>query len=228
MAVPDHVQRDIDDFFGAIAPLRAAYGHSGLSYVAVAHNGSFVLLQGALFFNTAPTDLPTKQFRSPNVRAGYYSLEALKLSAEQVIETLLTGILPTPDGELRFPGSSGNYNSYFTPFHTFGLQNQQRLNVLGISGDHQTTYIQQPAIDWELKAAPVPYENLQELMADYKLGILRGNVVFIEAIAYNVALVRFDFQSQRNQGLSRYSGRYGSGSRGAHTKLSRPLARKSC
>jgi hypothetical protein len=192
MPIPDYVKKNIADFFSAIAPLREAYGNCGFSYVAVAHNGAFVLLQGALFFNMAPTDLRAKQFKSLHVRAGYYPLETLELSAEEVISALLAGSLPTPDGELRFPDTSGNYNSSFTPFHTVGLQNQQRLNVLGISGDHQTAYVQQPMIDWELKAASVPYENLQELMFDYKLGLFRGNTVIVEAIAYNVALVRFD------------------------------------
>jgi len=55
------------------------------------------------------------------------------------------------------------------PFHPDALQNQVRHNVLTImSGQAET--IRQPDIDWEIKVASRPYEGLQELANEFRLG----------------------------------------------------------
>jgi hypothetical protein len=109
-----------------------------------------------------------------------------------LIKQLLTGTLPTPDGNLQFPGiSPEQFDIQYLPLHPVGLQNQNRLNVLRLRGTGQMQYFRQPYFDWELKAAPTPYDGIQELMAEYQLGTLHGDSVTIEAIAFNVAIVDF-------------------------------------
>jgi Holliday junction resolvase len=45
-------------------------------------------------------------------------------------------------------------------------------------------------IDWELKAAKVPFDNVQDLCAEYAIGTINGgNEARIEVVAYNLAVI---------------------------------------
>jgi hypothetical protein len=192
MTILSQQQTFIDDFFRAIEPLhRANKNPSSFSYLAVKHGKEFYLVQGALVFNTSPSKTPFSHFRSDNIRAGNYRLSELKLDVRGVVTALLSGQLPTPDGNLLFPcNEAGNFGATYEPFHQEGIKAQSRFDVLTILGGSQASYIHQPFFDWELRAAPTPYEGLQELAFDYKIGQLRG-VVSVEVIAFNVAAVDF-------------------------------------
>ena len=196
--MPDTVEEksDIENFFKNVAPMKDAY-HESFAYVAVKHDdGTFVLLKGIIFFNTAQSKTPFTHFRFENVRAGHYSLSTLQLNVQQLLSDALSGKVETPDGSLVFPGGTykkgGEYPTTYLPFHPFGIQNQHRLNVLRIFGAPLAPYTRrQPFFDWELKAAATPYDGIQELMSEYQLGLLETDAVTFEAIAFNVALVNF-------------------------------------
>jgi hypothetical protein len=94
-------------------------------------------------------------------------------------------------GNLLFPGNeSGNHGATHEPFHHEGLKAQSRYDVLTLRGGLQASYVRQPLFDWELRATPTPYEGLQELAFEYKIGSLR-DVVSVEVISFNVAAVDF-------------------------------------
>lgn len=101
MTIPKHIQTTIAEFFNAIEPLRDAYHEGSLSYVAIKHEGSFVLLQGYLYLN-ASTNIPYSHFASANIRAGYYRLPELQTTAPALIESILSGKINTPGGTLLF------------------------------------------------------------------------------------------------------------------------------
>jgi len=185
-------QKFIDDFFVAIEPLHSANQNpSSFSYLAVKHGEDFYLVQGALVFNNAPPKTPFSHFRSDNIRAGNYLLSELNVDARGVVTALLSGQLPTPDGKLLFPGNeTGNFGATYEPFHHEGVKAQSRYDVLTLLGGLQGSYIRQPLFDWELRAAPTPYEGLQELASEYRIGSLR-DVVSVEVISFNVAAVDF-------------------------------------
>jgi hypothetical protein len=69
------------------------------------------------------------------------------------------------------------------------------LAVLSIFGNESTQYLKQPQLDWELRAAPTPYDGLQELLNEYRPGILR-HVNCVDVAAFNVAAI--DFSSTVN------------------------------
>ena len=185
-------QQFIDDFFCAIEPLHKENKNPrSFNYLAVKHGEDFYLVQGALIFNVAPSKTPLSHFRSDNIRAGNYLLSELNLDARGLVAALLSGQLQTPDGKLLFPGNeSGNHGATYEPFHHEGLKNQSRFDVLTLLGGSQATYVRQPLFDWELRATPTPYEGLQELAFEYKIGSLR-DVVSVEVISFNVAAVDF-------------------------------------
>ena len=55
---------------------------------------------------------------------------------------------------------------------------------------NQSATLQQPALDWEVKAATPPYDSLNELVLEYGIGpSSMGNTTHIEIVAFNVAAI---------------------------------------
>jgi hypothetical protein len=184
-------QKHVDDFFAAIKPIEAGYTNPGFSYLAVRHNNKFVILQARLALNTAASTIPFTHFRSKNICSGHYSLKELELTPRKFIQQLLTGKIETPKGPLLFPPKQGtpNHSAYFQPFHPEGLSQNNRLNLLGITGETPWTFLQQPQIDWELKGGKIPYDSLAELAAEYRCGIPRNDAIQVEIIGFNIVAV---------------------------------------
>src|SRR5215216_183067 len=143
--LPAH-QKTIDEFFAAIAAIEKGFQYVGFSYLAVRFDARFVLLHGRVFLNTSVPPGPAVHFQSAHVRAGHYRLTELKLNIRELIDRLKSGTLPTPDGELLFPRSSGNCAASFIPLHPEGLQEQRRIGVLTIMGG-EPEKIRQPDLD---------------------------------------------------------------------------------
>lgn len=181
----------ISRFFKSIEVQREAY-QPGLGYIARRQGEQFVISQASVRIGTGPSEVPPSHFQSENIRAGYYNLAELELSIEDVLAQLLSGSIQTPHGKLHFPSSmAGNYPISFEPFHSAGIANQSRLNVLRIEGAQQNLNQQIESFNWELRGARSPYDNVQELMNEYKLGLLRPDHISVEFVAFNVAVVEF-------------------------------------
>jgi hypothetical protein len=175
----------ITEFFAGIAPWEAAYKHAGLSYFAFKHDGDFVLLQARLFLRIVPSNVPSSYFQSSNIRVGHYLMSDLGQTAHAVVDELLSGKLSTPHGILRFsPGHADHYSVGHVPFHYEGHQSGMRVSVLTLTGAQCGHLVDQWRLDWELKAAPTPYDNLNELLVEYGLGgYSTANLANIELIA---------------------------------------------
>jgi hypothetical protein len=179
---------NIESFFKAIAYKLDGYPIKTFSYIAIKHGSEFVLLQGRVLLNTGNPQSPT-HFESEHIRAGSYPLSELKLKASQLVERLTSGSLSTPHGKMRFsPNAGNNFLATYDPIHQAGQSTQSRFDVLTILGGDVRQYIVQPMLDWELKASPTLYDNLQELAFEYSLGALR-DVINLEVVAFNVAAV---------------------------------------
>ena len=90
---------------------------------------------------------------------------------------------------MRFPTGDIDYGMAYEPFHPEGLQNQNRLDVFSVSGGSHRDLVRQPLLDWELKAAATPYDNIQELMLEYQLGAQLGEISKVEFVADHVVVV---------------------------------------
>jgi hypothetical protein len=180
-------QAFVDAFFAAIQPVEGAYCDVQLSYLALRAGEQFEIIRARVVFNTSPTYPFPPNFISPNVRAGRFRLT--KTDVRSLIASLNSGEIKTPDGELRFPeGSGGYYTATFVPFHPDGLKTQTRLNVLTLFGS-PIEALQQPDLDWEIKAASQPYDGLQDLAEGFSVGPIRVSNREIEVIAPNVGAI---------------------------------------
>lgn len=189
--------KNIDDFFSGIEAWEVAYKHSGFSYFALKHEGAFVLSQARVFLRSAPSTIPTTHFQSKNIRAGHYPLSEFAGPPRKFVESILSGTLQTPHGELQFPAEkSGRYSITHMPFYRDGLQNGTRLDVLLLTGAQRIQHLHQPQYDWEVKAASTPYDGLNELLFEYFVGEQRGDFSNVEVVAFNVAQVDLDAKVQ--------------------------------
>jgi hypothetical protein len=189
--IDDRVTENIQRFFSTISPWEAAYTDPGLSYLAIRKDGVLNLLRGRLFLNTVPSKIPRAQFQTSDVLVGYFPLSELGQSHRDIVSQLAaTGRMTTPVGELVLPVDDQHpLTSHFVPFHQEGLRAGNRLPVLTFFGTRLDSYVQQPHIDWELKAAPQPFDTLDELLLEYFLGGSRDERASIEIIAANVVAI---------------------------------------
>lgn len=183
-------KQHVDEFFKAIEPIQIGYLDNGFSYLAVREKAGFAIVQGKLFLSVSPSTIPHTHFKSENVRAGHYSLAELKLTPREFVERLVSGGVETPDGPLRFlPQENGYHGVYYQPFHSDGLQSNNRFNVLGLVGTPPWSLVKQPDLDWELKAAPIPYDGIADLAQEYQIGTLRTDATNLEIVGFNIAAI---------------------------------------
>ncbi len=189
----DRCKENIQRFFSTISPWEAAYTDAGLSFLAIRKNGVLNLLRGRLFLHTAPPTIPRTQFQSSSVLVGYFPLSELGQSYRDIISQLAeTGRITTPVGELVLPVDEQHpLAALFVSFHQEGIRAGNRLPVLTFFGTDLHSYIPQPHIDWELKAARQPFDTLNELLSEYVLGDSRDQRASMEVIAVHVAEVVF-------------------------------------
>jgi hypothetical protein len=183
-------ETNVAAFLRTIVGQQRAYQHGTFRYVAVKQGQEFVLIKGRVSLNTHPTAIPVSHFCSESVRAGCYRLSELKLDLNSLIERVAADFIDTPNGRLFFPSApDGRYSTIFAPLHAEGLQFQSRLSVLTITGN-QLDALRQPDLDWEIKAAPTPYDGLQELMSEYGVGPWAPDSSSnIEIVVSNVAAI---------------------------------------
>ena len=186
-------QKNFDNFFAACAPMMDAYReHSALSYVAVRRDGALVLLRARLRLAATPRERLPSAFSSPLVCAAHVSLNHLGADAATVLTGIVAGTLKTEHGSLGLlTEASGRHGTHFTPFHDEGLRAQNRLNVLTVNGARSDSFLPQPDLDWELKAAETPFESLTDLMLEFGLGGDRPDISRIELIADTVAFIHY-------------------------------------
>lgn len=179
---------EAENFFKAIEPIVGGNSDITFNYLAVLHQGTHVLICSRLYFVSGKTKLPFTHIETKTIRAGQYQVSDLNCTARELVEQISNGKVKTPKGDLHFPiNTAGSTHSVFHPHHEVGLANQNRLNVLHISSDGLS--LDTVSLDWELKAAPTPFDGLHELIANYAIGEVVEHSSVFEAVAHNVMAV---------------------------------------
>jgi len=184
-------RQTLDEFLNSVKPGLAGFKHARFSYFAIREGDGFVLSQGHLHLRGEPLAIPSGCFESENIKAGSFSLVEAKQTPQGIIDFLLSSKLETPHGDLNFPinPQQGNpYSLHFNPFLQEGIQSQRRVMQLVISGRPR----QHPnfgKLNWELKAATTPYDNIQDLCNEYAVGNINGDTLRVEVVAQNVVAI---------------------------------------
>jgi len=182
------MEEHIAEFVRLSEPVTPALKHATFSYLAIRREGRLVLVQGRLMLNFVPQDLPAS-FESGDVFAGRLLLSEVGKTPEDVLRELAKGVLHLPVGELHFDKyEAGGYSWHFDQNHP-GIQ-QGRHVLLTISGRHRDTIFDLNAVEWELRGAAMPYQNIHDLLSQYLMAAGSGPSL-IEAIL--PAAVEVDF-----------------------------------
>ena len=143
-----------------------------------------------------PPGVLPPNFQSPHVRAGHYTLEGLDTDVRGLIAQLLAGGVETRTAHWNFLPHRAGITPSFLPLHPDGLMSSDARKRFTITGG-ETKNIRQPEIDWEVKAASRPYDNLQELANEWSLG-LTSRPPQVEIVATPIAAI--DAQNSKVSG----------------------------
>lgn len=184
------LNESIATFFASIRDWGEVIGQPSFAYVALKKTDGFELLQARLVLGAIAPFAPFGSFSCENVLAGHFLLSDVNLDAKDFLAEALKGVIHTPQGDIRFSGNaSGQHGGYYQPFHNDGLMRNERLGVLTVFGGNPELHQLQPGLDSELKGASEPYDNLQELMNHYRVGVLRSDAITLEAVALAIIAV---------------------------------------
>lgn len=188
-ALSDYAKQNLDDFLHQIEPNLAAYQNAEFSYLAFKNGDSYELAQGRLVLGSSIVQRSLQLFRSKNIMAGTWMLSDMGYTPKSVVDCLLTGILKTPHGDLHFPPGHGNqYSVHFNPLHQDGVLKQNRLIHCNLSGNTRPRFDSR-IIDWDLKAAAVPFESMLDLCNEFSIGAIIGDITNVDIVAFNVAAI---------------------------------------
>jgi hypothetical protein len=188
MKLSDYDQRKLEEFFESVEPILSGYHDIIFCYLALKRDQSFELHQGRVILSGHELGMRSQQFESQNIKAGICRLKELSLDLRTLVNLLIEGKLETPSGTLCFPSDKERYSVYFDAFHDTRDNPQHRLKRLSIRGEGRHG-IRDPLLEWELKAAATPFENIEDLCTHFHLGKPEDNSVSVEFIALNIIAV---------------------------------------
>jgi hypothetical protein len=163
-------QRALDEFAAATASFTTTMDAS-LTYIARVGCSHPHIIKARLNFHGEGTDIAPKRFASSEIVAERFPLSALGLTPGDVVKAALDGKIATPGGEYAFlPQITGGYVATFIPLHPEVLAHQSRTAVLQIRGTDQSDHWENHVLDWALRSADAPYDNLNELSIDFGIG----------------------------------------------------------
>ena len=175
---------------------------ASFTYIARVGSQTPYIVKARLNFHGVGAELAPKVFESPEIVAERFELSAIGLTPEDVIHAAVNGKVMTPRGEIAFlPQITGGFAATFIPLHPAVLAQQQRTGVLQIRGTDQSDHWQNPVLDWALRSADVPYDNLNELSIDFGMGGLIERSTIVEAVAPNI--IAIDLGNQVTGGTAR-------------------------
>lgn len=189
-------QPNAKKFFDAVSSFSSVMIPS-FSFIAFKKDDRWEIFRARLSLNL-PGNAPDRIFvQTSNIMAGVKVLSDSKISPRKCVRDILNGEIEFEGTLLSFPARDGSYASTFTPLHAEGIEHQNRVTFLQIIGNDQTGYHSYAPFDWELKAAPEPYQHIIELLATLGLSSPSQPSSTFEALAYNI--VAIDGSSKVNE-----------------------------
>ena len=188
MVLPQDSQKAIDDFLRVIDRIKIAYSEIHFSYVAVRQGSEFLIARARLGLFTIRPVAQLTQFESESVVAGCFKLSDLGYDVPSFVRELATGAPRTPGKEVKLLAlDNGEVIAQFVPVYPEG--GQQRLSVLVLNGKQPIDPLSRSNLDWEVRAAAIPYTGLDDIAHEYQCGAINIDHAIIEVMASNVAVI---------------------------------------
>lgn len=192
----ENSERLLNSYFEAIASWRVAYRAARLHVLGIRTGEALKVVSARIVLDIGLDTACKEPFRAGRVEAHQVMLKQSETDVQGIARTLAMGncFHVIGIGQIRLP-STEQVGIHVEPpmlLHPEGLSAGNRLAVLSIGGGYVTDLLSQPASDWLLKAADIPYDSLQELVMDYGLGTNVRDRALFEVVARPVIEVFAD------------------------------------
>ena len=184
MITDPHSQEALSKFYAELDYASDAYADAIFTFLAIREDDGSRIIQGALYLLPATLDVKPS-FETRKIFAGSYRLEKLGLRPRSFIDLMQKGSIDIDDRIFQFPGD--RRITMIAPVVEQDKQSRQSiLRIFSSENNHQLNHAE---INLELMASKSPFDNLQELMNEYGVGMLRQDSIGIEIFTGNVALI---------------------------------------
>lgn len=194
----DSYEQAFAGFESLLSKWKGAYICSIHSYVAVKGPEGNRLLYGRILLEPTSDGLNEApiQFESERIIAGRFGKRTTSDSIAEYIASAKAGQMDTHKGAVSLAkDSSGSISAYFAPiFHPL-VSDGPRLPSIIVRGTSKHTLLvtegDNRQLDWEMKAADVPFDSLDELLGHCMLPTLMqmGDSSTLEIVARTPAVV---------------------------------------
>lgn len=190
-------EQNIEKFEELISPWACAYLCAEISYVGLKTIEGPKLLFGriVLFPTRAGLNTTTFDFETEHLIAARFISDTTSNEMRIFLANARKGRLLTIDRKKLDIKPEGNLSAYFSPIHHPVVTDGPRLPSLQISGTNRHNLIvsvnDPRLLDWELKAAEKPFNNLDELLTHCNLPtqIQMGDMTMLEIVARSPVMI---------------------------------------
>ena len=164
------------NFESLLASWTGAYQCAVVSYVGLKTSQGQRLLFGRVLLEPTQVGVSdtTFSFETEHVIAARFTSSATPIDIKSFLAKARNGEILPVDGATNLSiQADGNLSIYFSPIHHPFVSEGPRLpslRISGISKHNLTVSVTDPRmLDWELKAADAPFDNLDELLSQCNL-----------------------------------------------------------
>lgn len=164
----DYTTENIDWFFGSIAPFQAAYQEPELAFLIYDTGDKFQFVSGKLLFSPLSSDIQDREIRCGGFFGFRGKLSSVGLEPRRMLGMLLEGKIPSVDQTylLAPPEHPPSLSKVATPYNI--PPDQSLVFKLSAYGLGRPLHVDE-AILGEMRAADIPYANLNDLLLDLGL-----------------------------------------------------------
>lgn len=169
-------EQSFSNFEALVSLWVGAYQCSAISYVGLKTAQGPRLLFGRILLEPTRSGVSDTAFRfeTEHLIAARFIASATPTGIKTILEKAKGGEIQSIDGTSSLLLQvDGGISTYFSPIHHPFVSEGPRLPTLRVSGTsrHNLTVsvADQRALDWELKAAEAPFDNLDELLSQCNL-----------------------------------------------------------
>ena len=191
-------EQQFSHFESLLSLWKDAYQCAVISYVGLKTAQGARLLFGRVLLEptrTGVSEIPFR-FETEHLIAARFLSGATPTDVQSFLVKARNGEIPSIDSETSIPiQPDGNLSIFFSPIHHPFVSEGPRLPSLRVSGAsrHNLTVsvADSRVLDWELKAAETPFDNLDELLAQCNLPtqMQMGDSTTLEIVAKSPVLI---------------------------------------
>ncbi|MBI5920785.1 MAG: hypothetical protein HY847_03945 [Betaproteobacteria bacterium] len=191
-------EQQFSHFESLLSMWEGAYQCAVISYVGLKTAQGLRLLFGRVLLEPTHAGVSdtTFRFETEHLIAARFVSSATPTDIKSFLEKARNGEILTIDGAASLSIQvDGNLSTSFSPIHHPFVSEGPRLPSLRISGTSRhnliTSVTDSRALDWELKAAEAPFDNLDELLNQCNLPtqMQMGDSTTLEVVAKSPVLI---------------------------------------